>query len=49
MVSRVGTSATTTAVGPQDVLLRPVVIDGWARDARMVEEIFQIMEGMEPP
>jgi len=23
--------------------------DGWARDARMVEGIFQIMEGMEPP
>jgi len=28
--------------------MRQPVVDGWARDARMVEGIFQIMKNMEP-
>jgi len=27
----------------------PLAAEGWARDAQMVEGIFRIMEGMEPP
>jgi len=41
-VAGVGTT-TTVSIG---LLLAG---DGWARDARMFEGIFQIMEGMEPP
>jgi len=43
-----GTPAVTTEVEPRNVPPRPIVIDGWARDARMVEAIFQVMEGLEP-
>jgi len=33
-----------------DVGIRaPLATEAWARDAQMVEVIFQIMEGMEPP
>jgi len=32
-----------------DVGLLPRPAEGWARDAQMVEGIFRIMEGMEPP
>jgi len=37
---------------PVEIQILPIrqpVVDGWARDARMVEGIFQIMEIMEPP
>jgi len=58
VVSLTGRNATvlrdevTTLLAP---VLAPTVpgrhtaIDGWARDARMVEGIFKIMESMEPP
>jgi len=39
----------SAAVIAPTVIVRHPAIDGWARDARMVEGIFQIMEGMEPP
>jgi len=29
--------------------MRQPVVDGWVRDARILEGIFQIMESMEPP
>jgi len=32
-----------------DVVLPLLAAEGWARDAQMVEGIFRIMEGMEPP
>jgi len=46
---RVETVATIMPANTQAILLRLPVVDGWARDALMVEGIFQIMEGMEPP
>jgi len=45
-------SATVTPTVSTDVqanLIRPYVAHGWMRDAHMVEAIFQIIEGMEPP
>jgi len=46
-----GTNNAAMAVGTTTTVYtgRPSTGDGWARDARMVEGIFQIMEGMEPP
>jgi len=61
VVTRQSSSATVVAAAEVDVMMAPStavtlgcqvrqpVVDGWARDARMVEGIFQIMEGMEPP
>jgi len=48
-MSRLGMPAVTTEIEPRNVPPRPIAIDGWARDARMVEAIFQVMEGLEPP
>jgi len=51
----VAAAAGMTAVAPtvptdgQANMMRPYVADGWTRDAHMVEGIFQIIEGMEPP
>jgi len=48
-MSSLGMPAVTTEAEPRNVPPRPVAVDGWARDARMVEAIFQVMEGLEPP
>jgi len=49
VASGLETVATMMPANTQAILLRLPVVNGWARDARMVEGIFQIMEGMEPP
>jgi len=41
--------ASTVSTDKQANLMRPYVADGWTRGAHMVEGIFQIIEGMEPP
>jgi len=60
-VSRGSSSATVIAASEIEMVIasltadtqgrqmRQPVVDGWARDARMVEGTFQIMESMEPP
>jgi len=30
-------------------IARPLAVEGWGRDALMMEGIFRIIEGMEPP
>jgi len=60
-VAQQSSSATVVAVSEVEVVIAPLtadtqgrqmrqpVVDGWARAARMVEGILQIMESMEPP
>jgi len=49
MLPRDEVTTFSAAVSAPTVPGRHTVVDGWAREARMVEVIFQIMEGMEPP
>jgi len=35
--------------GASTAVIRPLAGEGWGRDAHMVERIFRIIEGMEPP
>jgi len=47
-MASVETSVSTKACMPTAVT-RPLVGEGWGRDAHMVEGIFRIVEGMAPP
>jgi len=61
LVARQSSSATVVVAAEAEMIIasstadiqgrqiRQPVVDGWARNARMVEGIFQIMENMEPP
>jgi len=49
VASEVKTGIAPLTADTQGRQMRQPVVDGWARDARMVEGIFQIMESLEPP
>jgi len=45
---RIGSTVPVNVALP-NVMARPLTVEGWGRDALMVEGIFCIIEGMEPP
>jgi len=49
VASGMATVTPTVSTDVQANLTRPYAVDGWMRDAHMVEGIFQIIEEMEPP